>query len=211
MTQLQSISIVSSPVTVTSVPASCVPVPSTTVPSSVPSPASPTSVLAPVSCCSATSRDRDASMPPEPLVAGAPSSQPAVSSRPPRISSADNKKLNRLVVPKVKLGSDSSTVKKQCLALVKTHKLNMSPNECSCIALSVCSGEIPSSLPDVFPVDNVSQVRDTLDQELSKISAAEFINASVFTSKFLSTHSVPYRFRTTVYSHVRSFISRTRF
>ena len=112
-----SISTVSSPVTVTSVPASCVPVPSTTtvtavssvlpVPSSVPSPASPTSVPAPVSCCSATSRDRDVSMPPEPLVAGAPSSQPAVSSRPPRISSADYKKLIRLVVPKVKLGSVS--------------------------------------------------------------------------------------------------------
>ena len=73
------------------------------------------------------------------------------------------------------------------------------------------SGKISSSLPDVFSADYVSQVRDRLDQELSKVSAAEFIDASVFTSKFLSTHSVPYRFRTTVYSHVRSFISRTRF
>ena len=141
-------------------------------------------------------------------MAGAPSSRPAVSSRPPRISSADYKKLIRLVVPKVKLGSDLSTVK--MLALVKTHKLNVSTDECASITSSVCSGEIPSSLPDVFLLDYVSQIRDTLDQELSKVSAAEFIDASVFTSKFLSTHSVSSRFRTTVYSHVRSFISRTR-
>ena len=55
----------------------------------------------------------------------------AFSSRPPRISSGDYKKLIRLVVPKVKL------VKKQCLALVKTHKLNVSADECACITLSV--------------------------------------------------------------------------
>jgi len=83
-------------------------------------------------------------------VAGAYSSRPAVCSRPPRISYADYKKLICLVVPKVKLGSDSSTVKKQCLALVKTYKLNVSADECACIASCVCSGEIPSSLPDVF-------------------------------------------------------------
>lgn len=60
-------------------------------------------------------------------------------SRPPRISSADYKKLIRicLVVLKVKLGSDASTVKKQCLALVKSHKLNVSVEDCARIASSV--------------------------------------------------------------------------
>ena len=58
----------------------------------------------------------------------------------PRVpSSADYKKLVRLVLPKVKLGSDSSTVKKLCLSLVKTHKLSVSDVECARVAASVCS------------------------------------------------------------------------
>ena len=54
-------------------------------------------------------------------------------------SSADYKKLVRLVLPKVKLGSDSSTVKKLCLSIVKTHKLSVSDDECARVAASVCS------------------------------------------------------------------------
>ena len=55
----------------------------------------------------------------------------------PRVpSSADYKKLVRLVLPKVKLGSDSSTVKKLCLSLVKTHKLSVSDDECTCVPTS---------------------------------------------------------------------------
>ena len=51
----------------------------------------------------------------------------------------DYKKLVRLVLPKVKPGSVSSTVKKLCLSLVKTHKLNVSEDECARIADSICS------------------------------------------------------------------------
>ena len=58
----------------------------------------------------------------------------------PRVpSSADYKKLVRLVLPKVKLGSDSSTLKKLCLSIVKTHKLSVSDDECARVAASVCS------------------------------------------------------------------------
>ena len=58
----------------------------------------------------------------------------------PRVpSSIDYKKLVRLVLPKVKLGSYSSTVKKLCLSLVKAHKLNVSDDECALVAASVCS------------------------------------------------------------------------
>ena len=39
----------------------------------------------------------------------------------------------------MKLGSDSSTVKKLCLSLVKMHKLNVSDDECARVAASVCS------------------------------------------------------------------------
>lgn len=143
---------------------------------------------------------------------GASSLRPAVSSGPPRISSAEYKKLIRLVVPKVKLGSDSFTVKKQCLALVKSHKLNVSAGVCRRRFVYVFR-RCPQHLPDVFPVDFVSQVRNTLDQGLSKIPAVEFIDLSVITCKFykfMSTHSVSSRFRTTVYAHVRAFVNRTR-
>ena len=60
------------------------------------------------SCCSAASGNEDVSM----SSAGASSSRPAASTRPPRVSSADYKRLIRLAVPKVKLGSDASAVKK---------------------------------------------------------------------------------------------------
>ena len=59
--------------------------------------------------------------------------------RPPVPSSAAYKKLVRLVLPKVKLGSDSSTVKKLCLSMVKAHKLSVSDDECTRDAASVCS------------------------------------------------------------------------
>ena len=58
----------------------------------------------------------------------------------PRVpSSVDYRKLVRLVLPKVKLGSDLSTVKKLCLSMVKVHKLNVSDDECARNAASVCS------------------------------------------------------------------------
>ena len=58
----------------------------------------------------------------------------------PRVPSfADYKKLVRPVLPKVKLGSDLSTVKKLCLSMVKTHKLSVSDDECARVAASVCS------------------------------------------------------------------------
>ena len=58
----------------------------------------------------------------------------------PRVpSSVDYRKLVRLVLPKVKLGSDLSTVKKLCLSMVKVHKLNVSDDECARVAASVCS------------------------------------------------------------------------
>ena len=58
----------------------------------------------------------------------------------PRVpSSVDYKKLVRLVLPKVKLGSGSSTVKKLCLSMVKAHKLTVSDDECARVAASVCS------------------------------------------------------------------------
>ena len=58
----------------------------------------------------------------------------------PRVpSSVDYRKRVRLVLPKVKLGSDLSTLKKLCLSMVKVHKLNVSDDECARVAASVCS------------------------------------------------------------------------
>ena len=155
------------------------------------------------SCCSAASGNEDVSM----SSAGAPSSRPAVSSRPPRASSADYKRLIRLVVPKVKLGSDASAVKKQCIALVKSHKLKVSAEECSRIASSVCSGNSPRQMTDLFPDDYVIQVRNSLIEELNKVPAVQYIDVAVFTSKFMSTYSVPSRFRATILGQIRSFVN----
>ena len=80
---------------------------------------SPPTAVSPVSCCSA-----DVS---------------------PRTSSADFKRLIRLVVPKIKLGSDVSVVKKQCIGLAKSHKLNVSAEECTYTYCFVCMfGEHPA-------------------------------------------------------------------
>ena len=58
----------------------------------------------------------------------------------PRVASlVDYRQLVRLVLPKVKLGSDLSTVKKLCLSMVKVHKLKVSDDECARVAASVCS------------------------------------------------------------------------
>jgi len=54
-------------------------------------------------------------------------------------SSVDYKKLVRLVLPKMKFGSDSSTVKKLCLSMVKVHKPSVSDDECARVTASVCS------------------------------------------------------------------------
>ena len=133
-----------------------------------------------------------------------------MSARPPSVSSADYKKLIRVVVPKVKLGTDSSTVKKQCLALAKTHWLNVSSDDCARIASSVCSGDTLRVLTDVFPGDYVMQVKTTLLQGLSEVPAAEFLDPSVFTDKFLSALSVPARFGAIVFAHARAYIDKIR-
>ena len=131
-------------------------------------------------------------MPPGPSGAGAPSSPPAVNPR--LISSADYKKLIRLIVPKIKLGSELSTVKKQCISLVKSHKLNVSGDECFRIASAVCSGDPPRRMTDIFPDDCVRQVKNNLITELPKVPAVQYIDANVFASKFMSSQSVPSRF-----------------
>ncbi|XP_044178254.1 uncharacterized protein LOC122960247 [Acropora millepora] len=82
---------------------------------------SPPTAVSPVSCCSAD-----------------------VSPRPPRTSSADFKRLIRLVVPKIKLGSDVSVVKKQCIGLAKSHKLNVSAEECASYCFVCMFGEHPA-------------------------------------------------------------------
>ena len=140
-------------------------------------------------------------------VAGASSPRPDVSPRPPRTSSADFKRLIRLVVPKIKLGSDVSVVKKQCIALAKSHKLNVSAEECARIASSVCSGNSPRQMTDLFPDDYVIQVRNSLIEELNKVPAVQYIDVAVFTSKFMSTYSVPSRFRATILGQIRSFVN----
>ena len=168
---------------------------------------SPPTAVSPVSCCSAAPKDEDVSMSSELSVAGASSPWPAVSPRPPRTSSADFKRLIRLVVPKIKLGSDVSVVKKQCIALAKSHKLNVSAEECSRIASSVCSGNTPRQMTDLFPDDYVIQVRNSLIEELNKVPAVQYIDVAVFTSKFMSTYSVPSRFRATILGQIRSFVN----
>ena len=58
----------------------------------------------------------------------------------PRVpSSLDYTKLVHLVLPKVKFGLDSSTVKKLCLSMGKAHKLSVSDDESARVAASVCS------------------------------------------------------------------------
>ena len=168
---------------------------------------SPPTAILPLSCCSAAHRYEDVSMSSELSVAGASSPRPAVSPRPSRTSSADFKKLIRLVVPKTKLGSDVSVVKKQCIALAKSHNLNVSAEECSRIASSVCSGNTPRQMTDLFPDDYVMQVRNSLIEELNKVPAVQYIDVAVFTSKFMSTHSVPSRFRATILGQIRSFVN----
>ena len=168
---------------------------------------SPPTAASPVSCCSAAPWDEDVSMSSELSVAGASSPRPDVSPRPPRTSSADFKRLIRLVVPKIKLGSDVSVVKKQCIALAKSHKLNVSAEECARIASSVCSGNSPRQMTDLFPDDYVIQVRNSLIEELNKVPAVQYIDVAVFTSKFMSTYSVPSRFRATILSQIRSFVN----
>ena len=128
----------------------------------------------------------------ESSVTGASSSRPTVLPRPPRTSSADYKKLIRLVVSNTKLGSDASVVKKQCIALAKSHRLNVSAEECSRIASSICSGDTTSQMTDLFPDDYVSQVRNTLIEELNKVPAVQYIDVAVFTSNLcLRTLSRP--------------------
>ena len=79
-----------------------------------------------------------------------------------------------VLVPKGKLGFYISAVKKQCLSLVKTHRLNVSAKECARIASSVCSGDDLLSPPDVSSKDYALHVMSVLENELSKAPAAEF-------------------------------------
>ena len=66
-------------------------------------------------------------------------------------------------------------------------------SQVKCVCRRVCRRRFvyvfrrcPHHLPDVFPADFVSQVRNTLDQGLSKVPAVKCIDLSVFTSKFIS-------------------------
>ena len=70
-------------------------------------------------------------------------------------------------------------VKKQCIALVKSHKLKVSAEECSGIASSVCSGNSPRQMTDLFPADYVIQVRNSLIEELNKLPAVQFFDVAV--------------------------------
>lgn len=139
-------------------------------------------------------------------VQSTPVSVSPVSPAPCPASSADYKKLIRLIVPKIKLGSDLSTVKKQCISLAKSHKLNVSTEECSRIASAVCSGDPPSRMTDIFPEDYVRQVRNDLITELRKVPAVQYIDANVFASKFMSSHTVPSRFRGIILNQIAFFV-----
>ena len=150
------VSTMSTPVVSTSVstpvPSTPVTIPSTSVLSVLISPVCSPTVQSPVS--SATNfqvpvfpvsadvplEEGEIAMSSDSSEAGASSSKPARPSSVSRVTPVnDYKKLVRLVLPKVKPGSDLSTVKKLCLSLVKTHKLNVSDVECARIADSVCS------------------------------------------------------------------------
>ena len=91
-------------------------------------PVFPVSPDVPLPSCSATAGDLDVSM---------ASESSGVGSR--RVQSSDYKRLVRLTVPKIKTGSELSTVKKLCLSLIKSHKLNVTDEECVRIASSICS------------------------------------------------------------------------
>ena len=115
------------------------------------------------------------------------SARPSASSR--RSQSSDYKRLVRLVLSKVKLGSDLSTVKKQCSSLAKIHKITVSDEECVSIASSVCSpapvpripvGPALTSVPDPVtdpvpdPVpDSVDPVPDPPDDTVPAASSEE--------------------------------------
>ena len=62
-------------------------------------------------------------------------------------------------------------------------------------------------MTDLFPDDYVMQVRNTLIEELNKVPAVQYLDAAVFTSKFMSTHSVPSRFRAIIVGQIRSFVN----
>ena len=82
----------------------------------------------PLPSCSATARDPDFSLASESSGVGSL-----------RVPSSDYKRLVHLTLPKVKPGSDLSTVKKLCLSLIKSRKLNVTDGECARIASSICS------------------------------------------------------------------------
>lgn len=96
--------------------------------------------------------------------------------------SADRKKLVRLVVPKFKLASDMSTVKKLCLSLSKLHKLNVSVEECACITSSMCcdtstsTSSSPNPSPSAVsnlgtvPGDNLANLKNAVDQCLDSLN-----------------------------------------
>ena len=141
-----------SPVVSTSASTPVTSVPSTSVLSVLVSPVSSPTVQSPVSSGSnfqvpvlpasvdVTLEDGEIAMSSEPSEAGASPFKPVRPSTVLGVTPAnDYKKLVRLVLPKVKPGSVSSTAKKLCLSLVKSHKLNVSDDECARITASVCS------------------------------------------------------------------------
>ena len=72
----------------------------------------------------------------------------------------------------------------------------MSAEKCARIASSVCSDDdLPAPL-EVSSKDYALHFTSVLENELSKAPAAQFEIFSVFTSRFLSTHSFPSSFCT---------------
>ena len=100
---------------------------------------------------------------------------------------------------------DPSTVRTQCIALIKSHKLKVSSQGAVHIAAAACSRDPTPLLPDNFPDDYVKQVLNTLSEELEKVPAVEYIDVSVFTSNFVRKHSLSLGLRDKIMGHIKSF------
>ena len=161
--------------------------------------------------------------------AGASSSQPARPSTVPRVTLANNyKRLVRLVLPKVKPCSVLSTVKKLCLSLVKTHKLNVSDDECARIAASVCAAPGPvlsiidrprstvskaspfvkPAVPVVFPTTEGYwfHIKELLDKALPNapgFDSDRMVNSYI--NDLLLSNSSMKNYRTLVYDYMAAF------
>lgn len=169
----------------------------------------PVSTVPPAS--SVTSRDEDV-----PTPSGSPAGASSSSCSTP---STDYKKLVRLIIPKVKLGSEMSSVEKQCLSLSRSHKLNVSDQECASIVSSMCSRtpDPPKSNVSIMPAlghvpgDNLTLLKKSTEEELGKkmgtIHAGGFC-VDPFIDSFLPHLIVPERLHPHVTSYLSAFLSQ---